>query len=104
MSPLEISRSGPMAGDAGIDAWLEAHGGSEREIGVWRDLGDAATKVLSARRGPIELRDLALHEILAGLGHDDFHCHVEPFLRDTGAYSSALTMNPASTSRVAEVT
>jgi hypothetical protein len=34
MSPLEISRSTPMASDADFDGWLNAHGGSERGIVV----------------------------------------------------------------------
>jgi len=32
MSPLNVSRSIPVATAAELDAWLHAHGGSEREI------------------------------------------------------------------------
>lgn len=34
MSPLDVSRSVPMASDADFDRWLKAHGGSEREVVV----------------------------------------------------------------------
>jgi uncharacterized protein YdeI (YjbR/CyaY-like superfamily) len=32
MSPLDISRSIPIASETDLDGWLHAHGGSEREI------------------------------------------------------------------------